>query len=81
MEGDECTKEVRQDEEDGYKEGVHGVPYFIIGGKEVINGAVPKEEMKEVLLKVLNENNSSGKKESQKKGAYCDDTGCYIKKK
>ena len=81
LEGDECTKEVRQDEEDGYKEGVHGVPYFIIGGKEVINGAVPKEEMKEVLLKVLNENNSSGKKESQKKGVYCDDTGCYIKKK
>lgn len=79
--GDECSKEVRKDEEDGYKEGVHGVPYFVIDGKEIINGAVPKEEMKEVLLKVLNENNFSKKKVSHPEGAVCDENGCYIKKK
>ena len=37
LSSDICTKEVRKDEEDGYKEDVHGVPYFVIDGKEVIN--------------------------------------------
>ena len=50
---DEFTKEVRKDEEDGYEEGVNGVPYFMING-EVINGAVSKEKMKDVLLRALN---------------------------
>jgi predicted DsbA family dithiol-disulfide isomerase len=79
---DICTKEVRKDEEAGYKEDVHGVPYFVIDGKEVINGAVPKEEMEEVLLKVLNnKKSSSNKKDSHPEGAVCDENGCYIKKK
>ena len=54
LSSDICTKEVREEEEKGYMEGVNGVPYFIVDGKDVINGAVPKEEMKEVLLKALN---------------------------
>ena len=49
---EQFSKEVRTDEEDGYVEGVHGVPYFMIN-KEVINGAAPKEEMKDVLLRAL----------------------------
>ena len=53
MNSDQCSKEVREDEENGYSEGVNGVPYFIING-EVINGAVSKEEMKDVLLRALN---------------------------
>jgi predicted DsbA family dithiol-disulfide isomerase len=75
-----CTKEVREDEEKGYIEGVHGVPYFIVDGTEVINGAVPKEEMKEILLKVLNKNNGCKNANSNSKGVYCDEKGCYIKK-
>ena len=81
--GDEWTKEVRKDEENGYIEGVNGVPYFVVDGKEIINGAVPKEEMKEVLLKVLNKNNLGSdvnKKEGNHEGACCDENGCYIKK-
>ena len=54
LNSDDFTKEVREDEQKGYLEGLHGVPYFIINGTEVINGAAPKEEMKETLLKVLN---------------------------
>jgi len=53
MNSDQCSKEVRKDEENGYSEGVNGVPYFMING-EVINGAVSKEEMKDVLLRALN---------------------------
>ena len=80
LSSDICTKEVREEEEKGYMEGVHGVPYFIVDGKDVINGAVSKEEMKEVLLKALNKNNSSKKKDSHPEGVFCDEKGCYFKK-
>jgi predicted DsbA family dithiol-disulfide isomerase len=76
---DQFSKEVRQDEEDGYAEGVHGVPYFMIN-KEVINGAAPKEEMKEVLLRAL-KNGEKKEKDGHPEGVVCDETGCYFKKK
>ena len=53
MNSDQYSKEVREDEENAYSEGVNGVPYFMING-EVINGAVSKEEMKDILLRALN---------------------------
>ena len=81
LSSDICTKEVRDDEQKGSDEGVEGVPYFIVDGTEVINGAVPKEEMKRVLMKVLNKKNISKNESSQIKGVYCDENGCYIKKK
>ena len=79
LSSEQFTKEVRIDEEAGYKEGVHGVPYFIIN-KEVINGAVPKDEMKEVLLRALKKEEKKGKNEHPE-GVYCDENGCYFKKK
>ena len=79
LNNDDFTKEVREDEQKGYLEGVHGVPYFIINGTEVINGAAPKEEMKETLLKVLNKDDISNK-DSHPEGVVCDENGCYFKK-
>ena len=76
---DQFSKEIRQDEEDAYSEGVHGVPYFIIN-KEVINGAAPKGEMKEVLLGALKNEEKKGK-DGHPEGVVCDETGCYFKKK
>ena len=78
--GDDFSKEVRKDEEAGYEEGVHGVPYFMVDGKEVINGCVSKAEMKEVLLKAINKTNTK-QKDSHPEGVYCDENGCYFKKK
>ena len=77
---DEFTKEVRKDEEDGYQEGVHGVPYFLVNEKEVINGCASKEHMKKILIKVLNK---SGLKPNDEhpKGVTCDETGCHFKVK
>ena len=80
FEGDDFSKEVRKDEEAGYLEGVHGVPYFMVDGKEVINGCASKEEMKEVLLKAINKTHMN-KKDSHPEGVYCDENGCYFKKK
>ncbi len=63
---------MRKDEEDGYEEGVNGVPYFIINN-EVINGAVPKGEMKEVLLRALKNEEKKGKN-GHTEGNLCDET-------
>ena len=57
MIGDKFTKEVRDDEENAYAQGIHSVPYFKINDKEIINGCSSKEEMKNILLKILTENN------------------------
>ena len=76
---DQFTKEVLEDEEAGYKEGVHGVPYFMIN-KEIIYGALPKEEMKEVLLRVLKKEEKKGK-DNYPEGVSCGENGCYFKKK
>ena len=57
MIGDKFTKEVRDDEENAYAQGIHSVPYFKINDKEIINGCASKEEMKNILLKILTENN------------------------
>ena len=79
LNNDDFSDEVREDEEKGYLKGVHGVPYFIINGTEIINGAVSKEEMKETLLKVLNKTKESNKS-SHPDGIICNENGCYIKK-
>ena len=80
MNGDDFSKEIRKDEEDAYKEGVHGVPYFIVDGKQVIHGASSKGVMKEILLNALKKNRSN-EKESHPEGVYCDENGCYFQKK
>ena len=79
MATDQFSKEIRQDEEDAYAEGVHGVPYFIIN-KEVINGAAPKGKMKDVLMRAL-KNGENKEKDGHPEGVVCDETGCYFKKK
>ena len=81
LNSDDFSKEVREDEEKGYLEGVHGVPYFIINGDKVINGAASKQVMKETLLNVLNKENESKKDNGHPEGVVCDETGCYFKKK
>ena len=81
LNSEDFSEQVREDENNGYAEGVHGVPYFIIGEKETINGAAPKEEMKETLLKVLNKANGGKKVSEHPEGVVCDETGCYFKKK
>ncbi len=77
LDNDDFGKEVRKDEEDGYNEGVHGVPYFIIGNQYIINGAEGKEIMKKKLINALNnekENNNNFD------GMKCGPDGCFINK-
>jgi predicted DsbA family dithiol-disulfide isomerase len=78
--GKDFEKEIRKDEQDAYLEGVHGVPYFMVDGKQVINGAASKGVMKETLLNVLNKKNAN-QNNAHPEGVYCDENGCYFKKK
>ena len=80
LSSEQFSKEVREDEENGYSKGIHGVPYFIINGTQVINGAASKSVMKETLLNVLKKENEE-KKESHPEGVVCDETGCHFPKK
>ena len=80
LKSEQFSKEVREDEEKGYSKGIHGVPYFIINGTQVINGAASKSVMKETLLNVLKKENEE-KKESHPEGVVCDETGCHFTKK
>ena len=87
LSSDGLSKEVKKDEEDAKIEGVYGVPYFIIN-KEIIRGAASKGRMKKVLLRALENMEVKKEKEKEKEkneqhpeGVYCDETGCYFKKK
>ena len=80
MSNDDFSEEVRDDEEDGDAQGLHGIPYFLVNEREVIDGCASKEEMKSILLKVLNKNDSKNN-ENHPKGVYCDEKGCYFQKK
>ena len=78
LSSDDFTKEVREDEEKGHLKNVHGVPYFVINGNVDIEGAVSKEEMKDVLLNVLK---NESIKENHSEGIICDENGWKIRRK
>ena len=74
LNSDDFSKEVREDEDNGYAEGV-------MIGNEVINGAASKESMKNALLKALNKEIEKNKNDGHPEGVVCDENGCYFKKK
>ena len=50
--------EVRQDEQEAHKTGIHSVPFFVIENKYYISGAQSLETMTETLKRGLNINNN-----------------------
>lgn len=53
--GDEYSKEVRADEQEGASIGIRGVPFFVINRKYAISGAQPSEVFLEALQKAWDE--------------------------
>ena len=80
MSNGDFSEEVRNDQKNGEAQGLHDVPYFLVNEREVIDGYASKEEMKSILLKVLNQNDSKNN-ENYPKDVYCDEKGCYFQKK
>lgn len=71
LDSDDFIDYVRFDENEAYKLGVHGVPYFVIDDKYVIGGCQTKEGIKQTILKALDESNGSSEQ-----GMTCGPDGC-----
>ncbi|MBR1942993.1 DsbA family oxidoreductase [bacterium] len=71
LDSNDYVDDVRFDENEAYKLGVHGVPYFVIDDKYVISGAQTKEGIKHTILKALDESNGSSEQ-----GMTCGPDGC-----
>lgn len=71
LDSDDFIDDVRFDENEAYKLGVHGVPYFVIDDKYVIGGCQTKEGIKQTILKGVDESNGSSEQ-----GMTCGPDGC-----
>ena len=71
LDSDDFIDDVRFDENEAYKLGVQGVPYFVIDDKHVIGGCQTKEGIKQTILKALDESNGS-----LEQGMTCGPDGC-----
>ena len=76
LESDLYADDVRLDEREAQRYGVHGVPYFVVGNKYAIPGALPVESMERVLKNVLDEEAKAA--ESPVQGMACGPDGCHF---
>lgn len=76
LESDLYADDVRLDEREAQRYGVQGVPYFVVGNKYAIPGALPVESMERVLKNVLDEEAKAAKSAVQ--GMACGPDGCHF---
>jgi predicted DsbA family dithiol-disulfide isomerase len=74
---DRFTEEVRSEEDEARSLGIHGVPFFVLGGKYAVEGAQPAE----LLLRALNKawEDVAEKRVDEEpfaEGAVCGPDGC-----
>ena len=55
LKGDKYADEVRKDEYEAARLGIHGVPYFVINDKYALSGAQPAEVLKDAIEDALSE--------------------------
>ncbi|MBQ7704536.1 MAG: DsbA family oxidoreductase [Selenomonadaceae bacterium] len=60
LSGDKYAAEVRADEMQAARLGVHGVPFFIVGGKYSLSGAQPAKILQQAIEDYLAENSLDG---------------------
>ena len=70
LSGERYGEDVRADELQAAQLGIHGVPYFVVGGKYGLSGAQPVEILKQAITDALNEENFSG--------MTCGADGCHF---
>lgn len=64
---------VRADEEEAMRRGIHAVPYFLINGKYGVSGAIPADDLKDALSRILSEEAAT---KSSLDGMACGPDGC-----
>ena len=74
LDSQDFVDEVRSDEADAQRIGIHGVPFFIINNKYKISGAWPKIEIKRKLSQALSDQQSDALS-----GMVCGLDGCHRK--
>ena len=70
LSGDRYAEDVRADELQAARLGIHGVPYFVVGGKYGLSGAQPSEILKRAITDALTEENFDG--------MTCGADGCHF---
>ena len=73
LKGDKYAAEVRNDEREAAMLGIHGVPYFVIGGKYGLSGAQPVEVLKQAINEALTD-----EAETTFNGMTCGPNGCHF---
>ena len=73
LKGDKYAAEVRNDEREAAMLGIHGVPYFVIGGKYGQSGAQPVEVLKQAINESLTD-----EAETAFNGMTCGANGCHF---
>ena len=73
LNSDKYAEEVRADEREAAMLGIHGVPYFVIGGKYGLSGAQSVHVLKEAIESVLDEETVE-----ELNGMTCGPNGCKL---
>jgi predicted DsbA family dithiol-disulfide isomerase len=73
---DAYAREVREEESDAAELGIHGVPFFVLGGKYAVSGAQPAETMRLALEKAWRELVADEPPVVFAEGAVCGPDGC-----
>ena len=74
LESDLYNKEVLEDEQEAYLNGIHAVPFYVIDNKYSIPGALSYNDFKNILSQVMEEDNVTQEDESQN----CSNGTCRI---
>ncbi len=73
LKSDKYAEEVRNDEREAATLGIHGVPYFVVGGKYGLSGAQPVEVLKQAINEALTD-----EVETELNGMTCGADGCHF---
>lgn len=74
LDSDKYADEVRFDEQEAARYGIYSVPCFVVNGKTAIPGALSVEQMKRVLLELVEREAQLERDE----GMSCGSDGCHI---
>lgn len=78
--GDAFADEVRDEERAAGQLGIHGVPFFIVGGRLAFSGAQPRETILQVLERAWaereDEDEAEDRADEMAEGSACTPAGC-----
>lgn len=74
LDTDQYASDVREDEQEARELGIHGVPFFVLGGRYAVSGAQPADVLRGAVERARRELEL----ESAAAGAACGPDGCAV---